>query len=335
MRVRFLKAAFAALCLFCATPAAAQFNIGKAASGAVKAGRALTLSDADMANYVREYVQWMDEHNHVCPEDNPYTIRLRKLTEGLTSVEGIPLNFKVYYVTDVNAFACPDGSIRVFSSLMDVMSDDQLRGVIGHEIGHIAHKDSKKRFRTALLTSALKDGIASTGGRASALSDSQLGDLGQALLNASYSKKQESKADEYGYDFLKENGKNPWAIALSFERLKQLEEEAGYKQDSKWQKMFSSHPNLDKRIKKMSRMAKDDGFEKPVQVIPPKPVIVKKEEPVVNTQTTVQQTEKPQQRPHVRATSKKRTHAKRTQARPANKKSTPAKRRIYTKKTGR
>ena len=168
MRVRFLKAAFAALCLFCATPAAAQFNIGKAASGAVKAGRALTLSDADMANYVREYVKWMDEHNQVCPEDNPYTIRLRKLTEGLTSVEGIPLNFKVYYVTDVNAFACPDGSIRVFSSLMDVMSDDQLRGVIGHEIGHIAHKDSKKRFRTALLTSALKDGIASTGGRASA-----------------------------------------------------------------------------------------------------------------------------------------------------------------------
>ena len=54
MRFRFLKAAFAALCLFSATPAAAQFNIGKAATGAVKAGRALTLSDADMANYVKE-----------------------------------------------------------------------------------------------------------------------------------------------------------------------------------------------------------------------------------------------------------------------------------------
>ena len=297
MRFRFLKAAFAALCLFSATPAAAQFNIGKAASGAVKAGRALTLSDADMANYVKEYIKWMDEHNQVCPEDNPYTIRLRKLTQGLTSVEGIPLNFKVYYVTDVNAFACPDGSIRVFSSLMDVMSDDQLRGVIGHEIGHIAHKDSKKRFRTALLTSALKDGLAAASG--------------QALLNASYSKKQESKADEYGYDFLKENGKNPWAIALSFERLKQLEEEAGYKQDSKWQKMFSSHPDLDKRIKKMSRMAKNDGFERPTQVIPPKPVIVKKEEPARRDQTTVTQTEKPQQQQKARPAGKKKPQAKR------------------------
>jgi putative metalloprotease yggG len=335
MRVRFLKAAVAILCLFCATPSAAQFNIGKAATGAVKAGRALTLTDAEMANYVKEYIRWMDEHNQVCPEDNPYTIRLRKLTQGLTSVEGIPLNFKVYYVTDVNAFACPDGSIRVFSSLMDVMSDDQLLGVIGHEIGHVAHKDSKKRFRTALLTSALKDGIAATSGKASALSESQLGDLGQALLNASYSKKQESKADEYGYEFLKENGKNPWAIALSFERLKQLEEDAGYKQDSKWQQMFSSHPNLDKRIKKMSRMAKDDGFEKPVQVIPPKPVIVKKEEPIVDTQTSVQQTDKPQQRQRVRVTSNKRTHAKRTHARPAHKKSAPAGRRLYSKQTRR
>ena len=103
--------------------------------------------------------------------------RLNRLTQGLTSVEGIPLNFKVYYVTDVNAFACPDGSVRVFSSLMDAMTDEELLGVIGHELGHVAHKDSKKGFRTALLTSALKDGIASTNGAAAALSESQLGSL--------------------------------------------------------------------------------------------------------------------------------------------------------------
>ena len=53
-----------------------------------------------------------------------------------SDVDGIPLNFKVYDVIDVNAFACPDGSVRVFSSLMDIMDDDELLGVIGHEIGH-------------------------------------------------------------------------------------------------------------------------------------------------------------------------------------------------------
>ena len=72
----------------------------------------------------------MDTHNQVCADDNEYTIRLKKLTEGLTDVEGIPLNFKVYYVIDVNAFACADGSVRIFSSLMDIMTDDELLGVI-------------------------------------------------------------------------------------------------------------------------------------------------------------------------------------------------------------
>ena len=261
----------------------AQFNIGKAAGGATKVLKAATLTDADMAKYVKEYIAWMDEHNHVCDAKSPYTKRLNRLTQGLTSVEGIPLNFKVYYVIDVNAFACPDGSVRVFSSLMDAMTDDELLGVIGHELGHVAHKDSKKRFRTALLTSALKDGISSTNGVASSLSQSQLGDLGEALLQANYSQKQESKADAYGYDFLKENDKNPWAMALAFERLKKLEEDAGVQKDSKWQRMFSSHPDLDKRIKTMSKRAEKDGFARPENKMPERIV---HEEPVTTKQTS-------------------------------------------------
>ena len=255
----------AAFCMLSTTPAMAQFNLGKAVGGAAKAVKAATLTDADVANYVKEYINWMDQHNQVCADNNPYAIRLKKLTEGLTNVEGIPLNFKVYYVTD--------GSVRVFSSLMDIMTDDELLGVIGHEIGHVAHKDSKNAFRTALLTSALKDGVSSTNGKAAALTDSQFGELGEALLNATYSQKQESNADAYGYEFLKKNGKNPWAIALSFEKLKKLEEDAGYQKDSKWKRMFSSHPDLDKRIKTMSERAKKDGFERPENKMPEKPAV--------------------------------------------------------------
>ena len=131
----------------------------------MKAAKAVTLTDEQMTEYVKEYIDWMDKHNQVCADDDPYTVRLKKLTEGLTEVEGMPLNFKVYYVIDVNAFACADGSVRVFSSLMDIMTDEELLGVIGHEVGHVAHKDSKNGFRTALLTSALKDGISSQGGK--------------------------------------------------------------------------------------------------------------------------------------------------------------------------
>ncbi len=287
MKKSILGAYISAFILFGATPMMAQFNIGKAAEGATKVLKAATLTDADMAKYVKEYVAWMDEHNHVCDARSPYTKRLNRLTQGLKDIEGIPLNFKVYYVTDVNAFACPDGSVRVFSSLMDAMTDEELLGVIGHEIGHVAHKDSKKGFRRALLTSALKDGIASTNGTAAALSESQLGSLGEALVNATYSQKQESKADAYGFDFLKKNGKNPWAMALAFEKLKKMEEDAGVQKDSKWKRMFSSHPDLDKRIKTMSKRAEKDGFARPENKMPEKIVQIEPStQQVSNNQTT-------------------------------------------------
>lgn len=260
----FVKSALILLCTVVSLPAMAQFNLKKALGGAAKATQAVTLSDSQMAAYVKEYIDWMDAHNPVCAADNPYAIRLGRLTEGLTDADGITLNFKVYDVIDVNAFACADGSIRVFSSLMDIMTDEELLGVIGHEIGHIAHRDSKKAFRTALLTSALKDGVASQGGTAQALTESQLGDLGEALVNATYSQKQERDADDYGYEFLKKAGKNPWAMALSFKRLKQMEEEARVQKSSKFNQLFSTHPDLDARIERMENRATSEGIEPPV-----------------------------------------------------------------------
>lgn len=265
MKKFFRNAAALLLMMTCTTTAMAQFNLGKAASSALKAGKAMTLTDAQMAKYVKESIDWMDKNNRVCKADDPqtkkYVERLDKLVQGLDEVEGIPLNFKVYYVTDVNAFACPDGSVRVFSSLMDIMTDDELLGVIGHELGHVALKHSKKAYRTALLTSALKDGVASTGSKAAALTDSQLGQLGEAVLNSQFSQKEESQADDYGYDFLKKKGKNPWAIALSFEKLQKLEQ--GAAKGSTMDRLLSSHPDTSKRIKKMSDRATADGIARP------------------------------------------------------------------------
>lgn len=137
---------------------------------------------------------------------------------------------------------------------MDIMSDEELLGVIGHEIGHVAHRNSKKGIRTALLTSALKDGISSRGGKAAALSESQLGDLSEALINARYSQKQECNADDYGYEFLKNAGKNPWAMALSFKRLKEMQEENNAQKTSKINQLFSTHPDLDLRISRMENV---------------------------------------------------------------------------------
>lgn len=262
---RLLKTILLALCLASATRSMAQFNLKRAISGAAKVTKAVTLTDEQMSEYVKEYIVQMDSVNQVCANDSEYTIRLKKLTEGLGEADGIPLNFKVYQTSEINAFACADGSVRVFSALMDIMSDEELLGVIGHEIGHVAHHDSKKGFRTALLTSALKDGIGINGGKAAQLSDSQLGDLTEALVNARYSQKQECDADDYGYEFLKNAGKNPWAMALSFQKLKELQGESGSGAagTGKINQLFSTHPDLDMRIKRMEERATSEGIEKP------------------------------------------------------------------------
>lgn len=245
-------------------PMSAQFNLGRAISAGSKVVKAATLTDEQMAAYVKESVDWMDKNNPVTPDDNPYTIRLKRLTEGLTEVEGIPLNFKVYDVIDVNAFACADGSVRVFSSLMDIMSDDELLGIIGHEIGHVALHHSKNAFKADLLSSGLKDAVASAGGKAAKLTDSQLGALGQGLLNAKYSQKQEKEADDYGYEFLKSHGKNPWGMVMAFEKFLDMEQQAGAK-SSYMQKMFSSHPETVDRIGRMTAKCKKDNIERPEQ----------------------------------------------------------------------
>ena len=252
-----------ALCvLMSASPAYAQFNLKKAASAIGKGVQAATLTDEQMAAYVKESVDWMDKHNPVLPENDPYTVRLRKLTAGITEADGIPLNFKVYDVIDVNAFACPDGSVRVFAALMDMMSDDELLGVIGHEIGHVLKHHSKNAFKTSLLTDALKDGISSAGGVAAALSDSQLGTLTQSLINAKYSQKQENEADDCGYDFLVSKGKNPWGMVMAFETLQAME---GNQKSSYITKMFSSHPETKARIEKMTKRCVKDNYPRPAK----------------------------------------------------------------------
>ncbi len=122
----------------------AQSSWGRVLRSAVKAGKALTITDEELAEVVGESVRVMDSENKVCGENSPYTKRLRRLTKGMDKAAGIKLNYKVYLTSDINAFACPDGSVRVFSALMDELTDDELLGVIGHEIGHVALRHSKK-----------------------------------------------------------------------------------------------------------------------------------------------------------------------------------------------
>jgi putative metalloprotease len=70
--------------------------------------KAATLSDEDMATLSLQSVKWMDENNPIAEAGDPYADRLSKLVSGLENEDGLKLNFKVYSVVDINAFATPD-----------------------------------------------------------------------------------------------------------------------------------------------------------------------------------------------------------------------------------
>lgn len=252
----------AAIVLALATPAFAQFNLRKIAGAAKQTVQAVTLSDDQIAQYVHQAVQQMDSVNTVLPASSPYSQRLAALTEGITETDGIPLNFKVYQTDDVNAFACPDGSVRVYTGLMDIMDDNELLGVIGHEIGHVRKHHSRNAMRTQLLTGAAREAIASAGGTVARLSEGQLGQIGDALLNRSYSRRQEAEADDCGYDFLVANGRNPWGMVMAFEKLQTLEQQAGATA-SPVARMFSDHPDTASRIANMTARCQADGYQRP------------------------------------------------------------------------
>ena len=250
----------ASLMLLSGCGLARNLDADRLAQGGSKLIQSMTISNSDIQAYVKSYVAQTDAKSTVLASNDPYTQRLSKIVSGITSVEGTPLNFKVYKTSEINAFACADGSIRVYSGLMDVMDDDEVLGVIGHEIGHVAHEDTKNAFKKALQTSALMDVISSTGSTAAALTDSQVGAIAQNLSQAKFSKSQESNADDYGYSFLVEHGKNPRAMVKAFQKLKQMEEAAGGSATGGLAQLFSSHPDINKRIQHMEEKCKKDGY---------------------------------------------------------------------------
>lgn len=136
---------------------AAQFKkLGKAIQAGKDAVQAITLSDADIVKISKEYMVWMDSINKLTKPDSEYGQRLERLTGNIKEVDGLQVNFGVYEVADVNAFACGDGSVRICAGLMDAMTDEEVMAVVGHEIGHVIHTDSKDAMKNAYIRSAVK-----------------------------------------------------------------------------------------------------------------------------------------------------------------------------------
>ena len=235
-----------------------KINVGKVVQAGTDAVKAITLSDADVAAMSKEYMQWMDTHNPLTAPDSEYGKRLEKLVGNIKEVDGLKVNFGVYEVIDVNAFACGDGSVRICAGLMDLMTDDEVMSVIGHEIGHVIHTDSKDAMKNAYLRSAAKNAAGAASETVAKMTDSDLGALAESLAGAQVSQKQENEADDYGFEFCIKNNIDPYAMHNALSKLLKLSEDAP--KSSKFRQLFSSHPETEKRVARMK--AKADEYTK-------------------------------------------------------------------------
>ena len=224
------------------------------ASATGKAVTALSITDEQIAELCSQSVAQLDQQNTI--DNGAYLTRLRKLMSSVGQLNGLKLNYKVYRTDQVNAFASGDGSVRVYSGLMDLMDDGELMAVIGHEIGHVVHQDTKNAMKKAYMASAASD-IVGAAGAVGAVAQGLGGSIAEALVNAQFSQKQELAADEFGFEFSVAMGYSPYSMANSLEKLKTLSEGG---QASKVSQMFSSHPDNAKRADKARAMA--DNYTK-------------------------------------------------------------------------
>lgn len=217
--------------------------------------QAFSLSDQQVQALSDQACKDMDSKATIAPAGSDYVKRLNKIAAALgDNINGQPVNYKVYVAKDVNAFAMANGCIRVYSGLMDLMNDNEVEAVVGHEMGHVALGHVKKGMQVAIGTNALRAAAASAGGIVGSLSQSQLGDLGEKLVNSQFSQRQESEADDYSYDLLRKHGINPTGLATSFEKLAKLE-------DGRQSSMFDDHPGSQERAQHIRDRLNADGIK--------------------------------------------------------------------------
>lgn len=236
----------------CGILTSGQLDAGYLASAASKTLTAASISDAQVIQLCQQSVALTDAQNKIITSGKYYD-RLAKIASTIKSPEGLRLNFKLYDVNEVNAFACADGSIRLYRGLFDVMDDDMIVAILGHEIGHVVNKDSKKAMKRAYMSSAARDAVSSVGGVVGVLSDSMLGDVAESYLSAQHSQKQEYAADKYGFQFAIDNGRDKYSMYKALDKLVQLSGSSSTKSSvAKW---FASHPDSGERAARVKAMA--------------------------------------------------------------------------------
>ncbi len=149
-----------------------------------------------------------------------------------------------------NAFALPGGYVYVTRGILPlVQTEDELAGIMAHEIIHVTERHSIKQMKKGVVSSILKV----PGNIINAVTGTQLGNVLNAPINlsqkafiAQYSQKHEKDADLFGIQLAASAGYQTDALANALETLsKEVEVLTG---EEEKQNYFSDHPYTPTRV---------------------------------------------------------------------------------------
>ncbi len=154
-------------------------------------------------------------------------------------------DFNFYLLRDpkvINAFALPGGQIFITYALFSKLeNEDQLAGVLGHEIGHVVGRHSAERMAKQGLTQGLLSGVMVGGGDAAG----QMAGMIANTINMKYGRGDELESDDLGVKFMIDAGYEPEEMIGVMKILKAA---AGPNRTPEFQ---STHPDPENRIQKI------------------------------------------------------------------------------------
>ncbi len=189
------------------------------------------------------------------PEGVAALARLERVLEDAAG-PGSDFSLQVVDWEMVNAFALPGEQIVLLRGLIDAASTpDEVAGVLAHEMGHGIELDPEAGIIRALGISA---GFALVLGGSGSVSD-----WGAYMLQLSYTRGAERRADEHSLRILKAAGISPKGIADFFDRLAKQEgpgeEATTSKSGNGVSSIFSTHPASQERARKAADAATYSG----------------------------------------------------------------------------
>ena len=199
-------------------------NVGKSVTKAVGDAAGDLAADAAANKVAANVTAWMDNNNNLAPSDSEYFTRLASIVTPYVNVDGLVFNYHVYLSPEINILACADGSIRIYSGMMDILTDDEILAVVANQIGHIVNKDVRNSLMKVATGNNAENATTAQLEKMLTLGGEKFGSVVNELIQIPYTVDQSKAADQYAVNFLKSNQKDAGALVSALEKFALLEE---------------------------------------------------------------------------------------------------------------